>query len=144
MPPYGVRRECGENPKPVRAAASRPYDAPSTRSVGRGAHTPPKQAAGTTGLTGHVTRPWQHVGVPPYGVRRECGENPKPVRAAASRPYDAPSTRSVGRGAHTPPKQAAGTTGLTDHVTRPWRHVGMPPYEVGRGAVAIAGIFGRI
>ena len=41
MPPYGVRRKCGKNPKPVRAAASRPYAVPSTWSVGRGAHTPP-------------------------------------------------------------------------------------------------------
>ena len=151
MPPYGVRRKCGKNPKPVRAAASRPYAVPSTWSVGRGAHTPPGSGrrnhrspehnapgsgriynpplrqdsrrrrniavrpVGADCISAHAqppqlsepgpyrTRFRRHVGMPPYGVRRKCGKNPKPVRAAASRPYAVPSTWSVGRGAHTPP-----------------------------------------
>ena len=134
MPPYGVRRGCGGKRRSVRAADSRPYGACSTRSVGRGAHTPPNQAAGITGLAVHGARSWRHVGMPPYGVRRGCGGKRRSVRAADSRPYGACSTRSVGRGAHTPPNQAAGITGLAVHAARSWRHVGMPPYGVRRGA----------
>ena len=128
MPPYSVRREYGGNRRPARAAASRPYAALSIRSVGRGAHTPPNQARshrdpqpfhlvgaassrpdrtpGTARLAGNGIRPWRHVGMPPYSVRRECSGNRRPARAAASRPYAALSIRSVGRGAHTPPNQA--------------------------------------
>ncbi len=88
---------------------------------------------GITGLAVHGARSWRHVGMPPYGVRRGCGGKRRSVRAADSRPYGACSTRSVGRGAHTPPNQAAGITGLAVHGVRSWRHVGMPPYGVRRG-----------
>ena len=50
--------------------------------VGRGAHTPPMQAPGTTGAGTYRTRFRRHVGMPPYGVRRESGKNRKPARAA--------------------------------------------------------------
>ena len=49
----------------------------------------------------------------PYGVRRGCGGNWGPARAAIqAAPTDAPPIRFVGRGAHTPPNQAAGIAGL--------------------------------
>ena len=63
-----------------------------------------------------AARSWRHEGMPPYGVRRGCGGNRGRVRAADSRPYDVVSIRSVGRGAHTPPNQAAGIVG---RVSRP-------------------------
>ena len=46
----------------------------------------------------------------PYRVRRRCGGNRGPARAADSRPYAGLPARSVGRGAHTPPNWAPGTT----------------------------------
>ena len=98
MPPYEVQPGCGGNPKPARAADSRPYDMPSTWSVGRGAHTLPLQAAATTGLAVIATLPRRHVGMPPYEVQPGCGGNPKPVRAADSRPsVSKKSFRHAGR-----------------------------------------------
>ena len=70
---------------------------------------------------------WRHVGMPPYGVWRGCDGNRRPGRAADSRPYGVRSARPVGRGAHTPPKQAAGTKESASIAARAWRHVGMPP-----------------
>ena len=136
MPPYGVRRGYGGKRRSVRAdIQSAPTGAPAVGFYCRGAlHMRPCRAAGTAGLAVHGARSWRHVGMPPYGVRRGRGGNRGSVRAAHSRPYGACSTRSVGRGAHTPPNQAAGITGLAVHETRPWRHVGMPPYGVRRGA----------
>ena len=60
------------------------------------------------------------------------------------RPYARPPAWSVGRGAHTPPMQAAGTAGLADIATLLWRHVGMPPYEVRQEYGANRGLFGRL
>ncbi len=84
----------------------RPYDTISTWSVGRGAHTPPNQRA-----CGHRTPVMAACGHAALrgsaGVRREsraCSGGHK------GRPYDTISTWSVGRGAHTPPMQAAGIT----------------------------------
>ena len=162
--PYDVRRGCGGNRGPVRAAIqAAPTDAPPIRFVGRGAHTPPNQAAGIAGLAsiaaaagplvgagfmparaappgatgprssrpGHggmwACRPtrfrggvrWETQSCPggykirPYGLRRGCGGNRGLVRAAIqAAPTDAPPIRFVGRGAHTPPNQAAGIAGL--------------------------------
>ena len=69
------------------------------------------------GLRTTPPRSWRHVGMPPYSVRRECGGNRGPARAAASRPYGACSTWSVGRGAHTPPNPAR-------------RHRNSPPFPL--------------
>ena len=70
--------------------APRPHGAPSTRSVGRGAHTPPNQAAAATELAIIAPLPRRHVGMPPYGVQRGCGANRGPVRADIK---SAPTTR---------------------------------------------------
>ena len=56
----------------------------------------------------NAARSWRHVGMPPYETRRWCGGNRGPARAAANRPYGAPSPWPVGRGAHTPPNRTAG------------------------------------
>ena len=143
--PAGVRRES-------RACSGgykiRPYDTPSTWSVGAAISRPDRttdtvRRAGCPhpakpGCRNHragshrtpATAACGHAALRgPAGVRRES-------RACSGgykiRPYDAPSTWSVGRGAHTPPMQAAATTGLAIIAPLPRRHVGMPPYEVRR------------
>ena len=77
-------RKAADMPAPGAGGYSRLYDALSTWSVGRGAHTPPNGAAGITGLAVHGTRHRRHVGMPPYGVRRGCAATC--VGAAISRP----------------------------------------------------------
>ena len=112
MPPYGVRRECGGNRRPARAAASRPYAALSIRSVGRGAHTPPNQAH-------------SHRAPPPLHL----------VGAASSRPNRTPRNRQACR-ERNPAMAARGHAALRPQ--RPanclahggWRaDVGIGPYE---------------
>ena len=77
-------RKAADMPAPGAGGYSRLYDALSTWSVGRGAHTPPNGAAGITGLAVHGTRHRRHVGMQPYGVRRGCAATC--VGAAISRP----------------------------------------------------------
>ena len=93
----------------LRAADSRPYAARSTWSVGRGAYTPPNQAAGITGLAVIAARPWRHMGMPPYGVRRWCGGNRGRIRAdIQSAPTDAHAAFSAVGAAISRPCRAAG------------------------------------
>ena len=109
----------------------RPYDVLSTRSVGRGAHTPPPSSQPVPGplvgaassrpdrtpprshqAPGHpgpATAAWGHAALRgSTRVRRKSGAC---SGGHKGRPYAALSTWSVGR-AHTPPNQPAGTTGL--------------------------------
>ena len=107
--------------------AGRPYRPPLRQAAGlvRRAGCPHPAYAGcrNRGACGHRDPAMAACGHAalrgPAGVWRESGA----FRAADSRPYAMPSAWSVGRGAHTPPMQAAGTTGP---------------------AVGIAGQFGRI
>ena len=117
--PYGGqnhRTPAGIGNRSRAAIQAAPTGAPAAVFGCRGGlYGRPGRTAGIGGLSVIAARSWRHVGMPPYEVRRECGNNPKPIRAAASRPYDAPPPRSVGRGAHTPPNQAAGIAGFYSH-----------------------------
>ena len=138
MPPYGVRRGYGGKRRSVRAdIQSAPTGAPAVGFCCRGAlHMRPCRAAGTAGLAVHGARSWRHVGMPPYGVRRGYGGKRRSVRAdIQSAPTGAPAVGFYCRGAlHMRPCRAAGTAGLAVHGARSWRHVGIPPYGVRRGA----------
>ena len=92
-------------PGPPSPQASRPTGDP----VVGAASSRPDRTGGTVGLPVNGTRPWRHEGMPPYGVQRGHGGKWGSFRAAASRPYGARLTWTVGRGAHTPPNQPAGT-----------------------------------
>ena len=72
----------------------------------------------------HGTTPFPTVYV------RKAADMPAPGAGGYSRLYDALSTWSVGRGAHTPPNGGVGITGLAVHGTRHRRHVGMRPQRV--------------
>ena len=108
----------------------RPYALPSTRFVGRGAHTPANPARRTRRACKHRNRPPVPVVGAAFMAARAAPPNPtgmqssrptlrrstkvqREARACSGghkgRPYAMPSTRSVGRGAHTPPTQPAGT-----------------------------------
>ena len=86
---------------------------------------------------------------PVSGFRRDAfgegaSDTPVPTGGHEGRPYGAPSNRSVGRGAHTPPNQAAGPPGLRE--SRPG-HGGMRacrPTAFAGGAPEIAALPGRI
>ena len=114
---------------------SAPTDAPAAPSRCRGAfYMRPDRTAGINGLAVIATRPWRHEGMPPYNVRRWCGGNRGPARAdMKSAPTDAPAAPSHCRGAfYMRPDRTAGINGLAVIATRPWRHEGMPPYNVRR------------
>ena len=136
MPPYEAGRGCGGNRGPARAdMKSAPTDAPAAPSRCRGAfYMRPDRTAGINGLAVIATRPWRHEGMPPYNVRRWCGGNRGPARAdMKSAPTDAPAAPSHCRGAfYMRPDRTAGINGLAVIATRPWRHEGMPPYNVRR------------
>ena len=140
--PYGctadsVRRAgCPHPAEPGRRDCRASKYRSSRRSSRRGGlHARPCRTAGSNRPSVIAARSWRHVGMPPYevprgvrwetqscpggykirpyGVRRGCGGNRGLVRAAIqAAPTDAPPIRFVGRGAHTPPNQAAGIAGL--------------------------------
>ena len=85
----------------------RPYAARSTRSVGRGAQ-PARRNHQACGHRGPATAACGHAALRgSTRVRRKSGAC---SGGHKGRPYAALSTWSVGRGAHTPPNPAAGTS----------------------------------
>ena len=128
-------------------AYSRPAPAaPRRRSSRRGGlYGRPDRTPTTTRAPGHrgpATAACGHA-----ALRGSAGvrwKSPACSGGHKGRPYDVPSAWSVGRGAHTPPKQAAGITGLAVIAARSWRHVGMPPYaRSGRRTALHTGPAGR-
>ena len=112
-------RACGHCSPPLRHAiglvrrAGCPHPAyAGCRNRGACGHRDPAMAAcGHAALRG------------PAGVWRESGA----FRAADSRPYAMPSAWSVGRGAHTPPNQAAGITGPAVRIAGQFGRIYNPP-----------------
>ena len=118
-------------PGPPSPQASRPTGDP----VVGAASSRPDRTGGTVGLAVNGTRPWRHEGMPPYGVQRGHGGKWGSFRAAASRPYGARLTWTVGRGAHTPPNQPAGTAKPTSIAPTGDPVVGAASSRLGPGAM---------
>ena len=139
--PQVCRRLARKRSCPTGGHTGRPYAVFFTWCVGRGAHTPPNQAAmaacghaalqGSAGAWresgafsgGYIIRPYMHalpfpaVGAhficartAPQVCRRLARKRSCPTGGHTGRPYAVFFTWCVGRGAHTPPNQAAGTT----------------------------------
>ena len=104
------RRASGGDPSETRFRVAMP----STWTVGRGAHTPPNQAAGITG--------------PAVGIAGQFGRIYNPPLQAYPLPFSVVGAACMA--ARTAP---AGPPGLRAWQPAPRRHVGMPPYGVGRG-----------
>ena len=161
---------------------TRPRGGYDTRMHGESRPSPGGMgAAGIGGIIGRIYNPLLQTHAPPLLAvgahficartaspvcRRLAGNHSCPTGGHKGRPYDVPSTRSVGRGAHTPPNQArhqrnpppvpswgrlaaARTVPLQPpgpQSTRPG-HGGMwacRPTRFGERAMEIAGLPGRI
>ena len=151
------RRLARKRSCPAGGHKGRPYAVVLTWCVGRGAHTPPNKAAGTTMASdcrgpamaacghaalrgsararrelracsgGYIIRPYMYALLfPVVGAHCICARAAPPVRRRLAgkrscpagghkgRPYAVVLTWCVGRGAHTPPNKAAGTTMASD------------------------------
>ena len=170
------RRLARKRSCPAGGHKGRPYAVVLTWCVGRGAHTPPNQAAGTTMAPGrrgpamaacghaalrgsagarrelracsggYIIRPYMYaLPFPVVGAHCICARAAPPVRRRLARkrscpagghkgrPYAVVLTWCVGRGATPRQTRPPGPPWPPIVAARPWRHVGMPPYEVRRG-----------
>ena len=131
--PYGVRRGCGGNWGPARAAIqAAPTDAPPIRFVGRGAHTPPNQAAGIAGLASIAAAAGPLVGA---GFMPARAAPPGATGPRSSRPGHG------GMWACRPTRFRGGCGGKRNPVRA---DIKSAPTAFGGDAAGIEGLFGRI
>ena len=142
----GTTRQQSTRPCPG-GHTGRPYSACSTRSVGRGAHTPPNQAAGTNKPASNATRRQSSCRGGLYArPDRTAGTTRPAVNAALSgRPYRPPLRRMFD-----PIRRAGGPhpakPGRRNHQARNHRNPAMAAcgHAAPQCSAGIGGVFGRI